>query len=303
MRHGSTLSYLFADQLGSTSVVANSSGSKTAEVRYKAWGEDRYTSGTVPSGYRFTGQRIEATLGLYYYGARWYDASLGRFLSADTIVPNMGDPQAWDRYAYVNNNPVVFVDPTGHMADRGGGASSMGDKWWENRQKKLDFLNKKEKSDKPSFIPLNTATPTGPTYNPAPSATPDTILDHNGNTEGEGINIRIQVNVDWSKVDKVDAIIDTGGVIGDVALFFQPEGNGPYIISEAAEGLGFIKGLSDIGTGDTSNMFMHQFTNTFEKAPVLFFRFERLAPGIGSVGNLVSLYLNLKPKLSISIEP
>jgi hypothetical protein len=37
MRQGSTLSYLFADQLGSTSVVANSSGSKTAEVRYKAW--------------------------------------------------------------------------------------------------------------------------------------------------------------------------------------------------------------------------------------------------------------------------
>jgi RHS repeat-associated protein len=114
MRQGSTLSYLFADHLGSTSVVANSSGSKTAEVRYKAWGEDRYTSGTVPSGYRFTGQRNEATLGLYYYGARWYDASLGRFISADTIVPNLGDPQAWDRYAYVENNSVKFVDPTGH---------------------------------------------------------------------------------------------------------------------------------------------------------------------------------------------
>jgi YD repeat-containing protein len=55
MRQGSTLSYLFADHastalstsLGSTSVVANSSGSKTAEVRYKAWGEDCYTSGTA----------------------------------------------------------------------------------------------------------------------------------------------------------------------------------------------------------------------------------------------------------------
>jgi RHS repeat-associated protein len=112
----STLSYLFADHLGGTSMVANSSGSKTAEVRYKAWGEDRYTSGTVPSGYRYTGQRYEATLGLYFYGARWYDSSLGRFLSADSIVPNMGDPQAWDRYAYVDNNSVKFVDPSGHIA-------------------------------------------------------------------------------------------------------------------------------------------------------------------------------------------
>ena len=55
MRQGSTLSYLFADQLGSTSVVANSSGSKTAEVRYRAWGEDRYTSGTCPTSYRYAG--------------------------------------------------------------------------------------------------------------------------------------------------------------------------------------------------------------------------------------------------------
>jgi RHS repeat-associated protein len=127
MRQGSTLSYMFADHLGSTSVVANSSGSKTAEVRYKAWGEDRYTSGTVPSGYRYTGQRVEATLGLYFYGARWYDSSLGRFLSADSIVPNPGDPQAWDRYAYVDNNPVKFVDPSGHMLDPGGAGGSYDD--------------------------------------------------------------------------------------------------------------------------------------------------------------------------------
>jgi hypothetical protein len=62
---------------------------------------------------------------LYYYGARWYDASLGRFLSADTIVPNPGDPQAWDRYAAMNNNPVVFVDPSGHMAAQGTGGGGL----------------------------------------------------------------------------------------------------------------------------------------------------------------------------------
>jgi RHS repeat-associated protein len=115
MRQGSRLSYLFADHLGSTSVVANSSGSKTAEVRYKAWGEDRYTSGTVPSGYRFTGQRIDSYINLYWYNSRWYDPVLGRWIQPDSIVPEgVQGVQAWDRYAYVNNNPVRYNDPSGH---------------------------------------------------------------------------------------------------------------------------------------------------------------------------------------------
>ncbi len=52
--------------------------------------------------------------GLSYYGARWYDAKLGRFLSADTIVPGPGNPQTFNRYSYVANNPLRFVDPSGH---------------------------------------------------------------------------------------------------------------------------------------------------------------------------------------------
>jgi RHS repeat-associated protein len=61
-----------------------------------------------------TGQREEASLGLYDYGARWYDPRLGRFIQPDTIVPNPRDAQSFDRYAYVNNNPLKYVDPTGH---------------------------------------------------------------------------------------------------------------------------------------------------------------------------------------------
>jgi RHS repeat-associated protein len=57
---------------------------------------------------------VESSIGLYFYGARWYDASIGRFTSADSIVPNPGDPVAFDRYAYVRNSPVNYTDPTGH---------------------------------------------------------------------------------------------------------------------------------------------------------------------------------------------
>ena len=55
--------------------------------------------------------------GLYYYGARWYDPTLGRFIQPDTIVPERGDPQGLNRYSYVNNNPVKYTDPSGHWAE------------------------------------------------------------------------------------------------------------------------------------------------------------------------------------------
>jgi len=52
---------------------------------------------------------------LYFYGARWYDPYLNRWIQPDTIVPeSMQGVQAWDRFAYVNNAPTNGVDPSGH---------------------------------------------------------------------------------------------------------------------------------------------------------------------------------------------
>lgn len=53
-------------------------------------------------------------LGLLYYGARFYIPSLARFASVDTIVPDPTNPQSFNRYSYVRNNPLGFIDPTGH---------------------------------------------------------------------------------------------------------------------------------------------------------------------------------------------
>jgi hypothetical protein len=50
-----------------------------------------------------------------YYGARYYDAQIGRFISADTIIPKVSNPQALNRYAYVRNNPLRYKDPSGHI--------------------------------------------------------------------------------------------------------------------------------------------------------------------------------------------
>jgi RHS repeat-associated protein len=110
----SSVAYLSGDHLGSTSVVTYSGGSLQSRLLYKAWGELRYTYGEPPTRYRFTGQPEEASLGLYDYGARWYDPRLGRFISPDSLVPDKGNPQGLDRYAYTLNNPLRYTDPSGH---------------------------------------------------------------------------------------------------------------------------------------------------------------------------------------------
>jgi RHS repeat-associated protein len=100
-----------------------------AELWYKPWGESRGTPfGTTPTPRRFTGQVLDSVAGgLYFYNARYYDPVLGRFAQADTIVPEPVDPQALNRYSYVGNNPLRFIDDSGERAiDIVGGAGGGG---------------------------------------------------------------------------------------------------------------------------------------------------------------------------------
>ena len=107
--------YLLSDHLGSTSVTTDSEGNFKAELRYTVWGTVRYNSGDMPTDYTYTGQRSEMdSFSLMYYNARWYDPALGRFAQADTIIPEPGNPLAWDRYAYSLNNPLYYTDPSGY---------------------------------------------------------------------------------------------------------------------------------------------------------------------------------------------
>jgi len=113
MRTNGTLNFLIGDHLGSTSLTTSATGTVISELRYKAWGEVRYSSGTTATKYQYTGQYSYASdFGLMFYNARWYDSSLGRFAQADTIIP--GGVQGYDRYAYVNNAPMNYTDPSGH---------------------------------------------------------------------------------------------------------------------------------------------------------------------------------------------
>jgi RHS repeat-associated protein len=114
MRTITGVKYLLGDHLGSTAVTAYANGAFDTETRYYPWGGVRWSYGAPPTDYQFTGQQNVASIGLYFYNARFYDAQLGRFVSPDTIIPQQQGSQAWDRYAYVNNSPVRFTDPSGH---------------------------------------------------------------------------------------------------------------------------------------------------------------------------------------------
>lgn len=87
---------------------------KVSELRYSPWGETRDTIGAPTTDRKYTGQREDSYINLYWYGSRWYDPALSHFIMADTIIPGADNPQAWDRYAYVKNNPTRYTDPTGH---------------------------------------------------------------------------------------------------------------------------------------------------------------------------------------------
>jgi RHS repeat-associated protein len=113
-----TLAYLHGDHLGSTSLATSSSGGVVARQRYYPYGAVRPGgTGTLPTDYTFTGQKDVPGTGLMYYGARYYEPALGRFISADTIVPEPGNPQDLNRYTYVRNNPLRYIDATGYYSE------------------------------------------------------------------------------------------------------------------------------------------------------------------------------------------
>ncbi len=111
---GSALAYLHGDQLGSIALTTGASGNVISRQAYKPFGEVRYTFNNSPTKLDYTSQRKDET-GLLYYHARYYDAGLGKFVSADSAVRRPSSPQSLNRYSYVMNNPLRNTDPSGHV--------------------------------------------------------------------------------------------------------------------------------------------------------------------------------------------
>ncbi len=106
------VTYLHSDHLGSTVLTTDTSTNPSGDQRYYAYGQQR-DLGPVATDHQFTGQKLDGT-GLQYYNARYYDPTLGTFISPDTIVPDPGTLIDYNRYAYSRANPLKFSDPSGH---------------------------------------------------------------------------------------------------------------------------------------------------------------------------------------------
>jgi RHS repeat-associated protein len=105
------------NHINSNSVITDSSGNEVTRLVYLPFGElsRPNSSGTDTVTSKFTGQEYDEEMGLYYYGARYYDPKVGRFLSPDPLIGDIGDPQSFNRYSYVENNPIKYIDPTGYQ--------------------------------------------------------------------------------------------------------------------------------------------------------------------------------------------
>jgi RHS repeat-associated protein len=120
-RHATGRIYLNGDRLGSLTLMTDSSGALVADsmARFLPFGEYR-SSGSQPvdgndlSDRGFTGHYENRGIGLTYMQARYYARELRRFISADTLVPDPGASIGYNRFAYVNQNPLNLFDPTGH---------------------------------------------------------------------------------------------------------------------------------------------------------------------------------------------
>ena len=109
--------YMLADNLGSTNVILNTMGEVEQSLAFDPWGKRLNVDNSVINKLTnrgYTGHEMDDEMGLINMNARIYDPMLGRFLSADPVLPDAGDMQQFNRYSYVSNNPMKFTDPTGN---------------------------------------------------------------------------------------------------------------------------------------------------------------------------------------------
>ncbi|MDW7979904.1 MAG: RHS repeat-associated core domain-containing protein, partial [Verrucomicrobiales bacterium] len=107
------------NHLTSTSIQTDQNGNRIQHYEYTAFGRTRYTfsSSAFPVSRRYTSQVLDEDTGLYYYNFRYYDPVLGRFIQPDDIISDLGNPQSYNRYSYVLNDPLRYTDPDGHQEE------------------------------------------------------------------------------------------------------------------------------------------------------------------------------------------
>jgi RHS repeat-associated protein len=110
MLRSSATSYYEADGLGSVTSLSNGAGSLAQTYAFDSFGKQTGSSGSLVNPFQYTARESDSETGLYYYRARYYDLSSGRFVGEDPLLFGGGDPNF---YNYVSGGATNYTDPSG----------------------------------------------------------------------------------------------------------------------------------------------------------------------------------------------
>ena len=113
MLRSATASYYHADGLGSVTSLSNTAGTLAQTYTFDSFGKQTASTGSLINPFRYTGRESDPETGLYYYRARYYDPSAGRFMSEDPT----GFKGGVNFYPYAANDPTDQTDPMGFDSD------------------------------------------------------------------------------------------------------------------------------------------------------------------------------------------
>ncbi|TGM95209.1 hypothetical protein EHR06_19060 [Leptospira dzoumogneensis] len=108
--------FYLTDQVDSVSTVLDDTAHTLSRMQYEPYGDTFVQRGNLAFSPKYNSQELDKESGFYFYNARYYDASIARFVTADTIIDGELNTQGWNRFSYVKGNPILYKDPTGHEA-------------------------------------------------------------------------------------------------------------------------------------------------------------------------------------------
>ncbi|AEV68149.1 Kelch repeat-containing protein [Acetivibrio clariflavus] len=113
---GQSYYYMYNGHADVTALINAATGNIDATYYYDAFGNIVESNGVAKdkNSILYAGYQYDKEIGLYYLNARMYDPKIARFLQEDTYTGDINDPLSLNLYTYCNNNPLIYVDPTGH---------------------------------------------------------------------------------------------------------------------------------------------------------------------------------------------
>jgi len=110
--------YYLYNAHGDVTSLIGITGTIEATYEYDAFGNITNQTGKADRNIRYAGYQYDKETELYYLNARYYDSKIARFITEDTYTGNLSDPLSLNLYTYCSNEPIMYIDPTGHWQEK-----------------------------------------------------------------------------------------------------------------------------------------------------------------------------------------